>query len=63
LRIEEAERMGCTTLYADTVKGNRAMLSMYERMGFSYIPRYPENANPPEWSDVLVYLQLQFSTS
>ena len=32
MRIAEARRMGCTTLYADTVKGNTAMLSMYREI-------------------------------
>ncbi|WP_294230369.1 GNAT family N-acetyltransferase [uncultured Shimia sp.] len=57
MRIDAAREMGCTTLYADTVKGNRAMLAMYERLGFDYIPRYPENANPPELDPYLVYLE------
>ncbi|NIZ62710.1 hypothetical protein DL239_17190 [Sedimentitalea sp. CY04] len=57
MRIDEARRMGCTTLYADTVKGNRAMLSMYEKYGFSYIPRYPENPNSAELDPFLVYLE------
>ena len=56
-RVEEARRMGCDTLYADTVKGNAPMLSMYEKFGFSYIPRYPENANGPELEPFLVYLK------
>jgi hypothetical protein len=49
--------MGCTYLYADTVKGNRGMLSMYEKCGFDYIPRYPENANGSELEPYLVYLE------
>ena len=57
MRIAEARRMGCTNLYADTVKGNRAMLSMYEKFGFSYIPRYPENPNSAELDPFLVYLE------
>lgn len=56
-RVEEARRMGCDTLYADTVKGNASMLSMYEKFGFSYITRYPENANGPELEAFLVYLK------
>ncbi|KMW58227.1 Histone acetyltransferase HPA2 [Candidatus Rhodobacter oscarellae] len=60
MRIEEARRMGCTSIYADTARGNRAMLSMYERFGFRYIPRYPENANPPEFEPYLVYLRFDF---
>jgi GNAT superfamily N-acetyltransferase len=61
MRIAEARRMGCTTLYADTVKGNTAMLSMYEKFGFAYIRRYPENANVPELEPWLVYLQADIS--
>ncbi|MEJ8561241.1 GNAT family N-acetyltransferase [Yoonia sp. GPGPB17] len=57
LRVKEAQRMGCKTLYADTVKGNTPMLSMYEKFGFTYIPRYPENANSPELEPYLVYLR------
>ncbi|PSL20679.1 GNAT family N-acetyltransferase [Shimia abyssi] len=57
MRINEARRMGCTTLYADTVKGNRAMLAMYEGYGFRYIPRYAENANGPKFEPWLVYLE------
>ena len=60
-RLEEARHMGCNTIYADTVKGNTPMLSMYEKFGFSYIPRYPENANGPELEPFLVYLKLDLS--
>ncbi len=56
MRLEEARNMGCRVVYADTVKGNRAMLSMYEKLGFDYVPRYPENGNPPEFDPYLVYL-------
>jgi GNAT superfamily N-acetyltransferase len=57
MRIAEARNMGCKALYADTVAGNTAMLSMYEKFGFTYIPRYPENANGPELEPYLVYLE------
>jgi GNAT superfamily N-acetyltransferase len=57
MRISEARSMGSKTIYADTVKGNTAMLSMYEKFGFSYIPRYPENANGPDLEPFLVYLK------
>lgn len=60
MRLEEAKRMGCTAVYADTVKGNRPMLSMYEKFGFQYIDRYPENANPIEFEPYLVYLEYRF---
>jgi GNAT superfamily N-acetyltransferase len=57
MRIKEARKMGCRAVYADTAKGNRSMLSMYERFGFRYIQRYPENANPIEFEPYLVYLE------
>lgn len=60
MRIEEARNMGCRAVYADTAKGNRPMLSIYERFGFNYVPRYPENANPPEFEPYLVYLEYRF---
>lgn len=56
-RIAEAEAMGMTMLYADTVKGNHAMLAMYERARFRHIPRYPENANPEDYAPVLEFLE------
>lgn len=59
MRLEEARRMGCAAAYTDTVRGNRAMLNLYEKRGFRYIPRYPENANPPEYAPYLVYLECQ----
>lgn len=59
MRIAEARNMGCRTIYVDTVKGNRPMLSIYERHGFQYIPRYPENANPLEFEPYLVFLKYQ----
>ena len=33
------------------------MLTMYEQFGFSYISRYPENANGPDLEPFLVYLK------
>jgi GNAT superfamily N-acetyltransferase len=60
MRIQEAKRMGCRAVYADTAKGNRPMLSMYERFGFRYVSRYPENANLVEYEPYLVYLEYIF---
>lgn len=59
MRIAEARSMGCKFVYADTVRGNTAMLSMYEAFGFKYISRYPENANIADLDPYLVYLELQ----
>ena len=58
-RIAEARRMGLEWLFADTVKGNRPMLNLYEKAGFDYIDRYPENANPSEFAPHLVFLSLK----
>ena len=60
-RIGAARKLGITDLYADTVRGNRPMLSLYESLGFQYTDRYPGNANPAEWSKWLVYLHLNLS--
>ena len=57
MRLEEARSMGVAEVYADTAKGNSAMLNMYEKYGFEYINRYPENANPLEYEPFLVYLR------
>lgn len=57
-RITEARAMGLAYLYADTFQGNRPMLNLYEKAGFSYIDRYPENANPVEFAPHLVFLRL-----
>ena len=59
IRIAEARAMGCRHIYADTIKGNRPMLRIYEKYGFQYIPRYPENANPPEYAPFLAFLTYQ----
>ncbi len=59
-RLEEARQMGCRAIYVDTIKGNTTMLTMYERYGFSYIPRYPENANDPALERFLVYMEYRF---
>lgn len=58
-RIAEGRRMGLRHLFADTFKGNRPMLSLYESQGATYIDRYPENANPAEFAPHLVYLRLK----
>ncbi len=57
MRLAEAKAMGCRTIYVDTARGNRSMLSTYEKHGFQYTPRYTENANPPEFEPYLVYMK------
>ena len=57
--IAKARRMDLKWLYADTIKGNRAMLAMYENHGFDYIDRYPENANLEKFAPYLVFLRLK----
>ncbi len=56
MRIDEARKMGARVIYADTARGNRAMLDMYERFGFEYVDRYPGNANPESFAPHLVFL-------
>lgn len=56
-RIAEARSLGCQRIVADTVKGNVAMLSLYDSYGFRRIPRYRENYNPPDLDPFLEYLE------
>ena len=49
--------MQARAIYADTFKGNRSMLKIYESYGFTYIDRYEGNANPEEWAPFLVFLE------
>lgn len=56
-RISEAKRMGCRVVFADTVKGNTAMLTMYHEYGFRPVARYSGNANPETMADHLVFLR------
>jgi GNAT superfamily N-acetyltransferase len=58
-RIEKAKEMGATTIYADTIRGNSSMLALYDRLGFSSIPRYDGNANDPAMDKFLVYRKLE----
>ena len=60
MRIKAAKAMGCRAIYADTYKGNQAMLAIYEKFGFRRIARYPENANPPDMAPALVFLEYRF---
>lgn len=61
MRIAEARKMGCRAIYADAVKGNRAMLDIYEHFGFAYVPRYTENANPADFEPFLVFLECRLN--
>ena len=59
--IEEARHMGMAEVYADTVKGNTSMMRIFERTGFEYIDRYPENYNPPEYAPFVVYVRMRLT--
>ena len=59
--LSEAESMGCSGLYADTVKGNDAMTRICEYLGFEYIDRYAENANPVAYAPFLVFMRYSFT--
>ena len=63
MQIAEVRRMGCRSLYADTVKANTSMLIMFEKLGFSTIPRYPENANGAKLEPFMVYQKYVFPDS
>ena len=55
--FEEARRMGLRVVLINVIKENREMLYLCEKMGFRYIERYPECADPSEFADFFVYMQ------
>lgn len=55
-RMDAARQMGWNTLLVDTVRGNTAMLKLYESLGFHEIERYDENANDAALAPYLTYL-------
>ena len=58
-RIEAARRLGMCEVYADTVRGNDAMLRLYARLGFEEVERYAGNGNSAEVAPSLVYRRLR----
>jgi len=58
LRLDTARAMGLRSLYADTMRGNSGMLTLYDSFGFRAIDRYEGNANPVEYDRYLVYRRL-----
>jgi GNAT superfamily N-acetyltransferase len=59
-RMTAARDMGWRTLLVNTVKGNQDMLRIYEKIGFRFIDRYPECADPIELDDYFQYMQFDF---
>ncbi|MFN3313850.1 MAG: GNAT family N-acetyltransferase [Hyphomonas sp.] len=56
-RLQAARDMGWTTLLVNAIRGNTDMTRIYESIGFRYIDRYPECADPIEVDPWFVYLQ------
>ena len=63
MRVEKAQEMGASTIYADTVRGNSSMLALYDRLGFTSTLRYEGNANDPALDPYLVYRKYEVGTS
>jgi GNAT superfamily N-acetyltransferase len=57
-RIEEARKMGLTTLFTNTIYINHRMLEIYEGLGFERISRFPECHEPIEMDHLLIYLKM-----
>lgn len=56
-RIKAAREMGYRTLLVNAVRGNQDMLRIYEGIGFHYIDRYPECADPIEADPYFIYME------
>ena len=58
-RIDEARKMGMSTLFTNTIYINNRMLEIYEALGFERIARFPECHEPIEMDHLLIYLKLE----
>ncbi|MCL3880967.1 GNAT family N-acetyltransferase [Marivita sp. GX14005] len=58
MRIDKAREMGATTVYSDAVRDNSAILSLYDRLGFTDSERYESSTIPPALTPYLVYRKL-----
>ncbi|MCU4654055.1 GNAT family N-acetyltransferase [Roseibacterium sp. SDUM158016] len=57
-RIDAARERGFKTLFTNTITSNHRMLGIYEGLGFSRVPRFPECHEPIEMDHLLIYLRL-----
>ncbi len=57
-RIEAARGFGWHSVYADTFRGNDAMLGLYENLGFAPCEAYEGNGNFPQVRAVCVFRRL-----
>lgn len=55
-QFEMARAMGWKTILINVIRGNQAMLHLSDQVGFRYMDRYPECADPVELADYFVYL-------
>ena len=55
--FDEARQRGWRVVLINVIKENREMLYLCEKMGFRYIDRYPECADPADLADFFVYMQ------
>lgn len=60
VRIQAARDMGWRSLLVNAIQGNQDMLRIYESLGFRFIDRYPECADPIEVDPFFVYMQYDF---
>lgn len=60
-QFEEARKMGWQVVLVNVIKMNQEMLCICEKMGFRYIERYPECADPTDIADFFVYLKYELN--
>lgn len=56
-RMAAARALGYRRLLVNAIRGNTDMLRIYEPIGFQYIDRYPECADPIEVDPWFVYME------
>lgn len=58
--INAAHEMGLNTLLLNVISSNREPLRVFEGLGFEFIDRYPECADPIEADPYFVYMKYEF---
>ena len=56
-QIEAARSMGWRRLMVNIIRTNRESIRIFEALGFHYVARYPECADPIEADPFFVYMQ------
>lgn len=60
-RLQAARQIGWRTILVNAIRDNQDMLRIYQSLGFKFIDRYPECADPIKVDPYFVYMQYEFT--